>query len=186
VRYFSNRELSQTLGIKLAKWKRWCREFLAPDPLGGMQSGYARQLTIDDAFTVYLGGYLVGELKYGIQTTRQILADLRDWLGACGFYRTPMYRSAGVEDDQGVLAYQIYITTGDPMPHAYTIRGILEERVEPAPAGCFRTVRYWERILGGNAATGAVQATGDSVRLLNISSVQACFLCYFDSAVPAK
>ena len=64
VTFYQNRELSQKLGVKLAKWKRWSREFLPPDPLGGLQSGYARQYNLNDAFSVYLGGYLVSELKF--------------------------------------------------------------------------------------------------------------------------
>ena len=66
IKFFTNRELSDKLGIKLAKWKRWSREFLPPDPLGGMQSGYARQYNPDQAFTVFLGGHLVADLKFSI------------------------------------------------------------------------------------------------------------------------
>ncbi|MBW2491912.1 MAG: hypothetical protein JRE65_12275, partial [Deltaproteobacteria bacterium] len=53
IKFFTNRELSDSLDIKLTKWKRWSREFLPPDPLGGMQSGYARQYHPDQAFTVF-------------------------------------------------------------------------------------------------------------------------------------
>ena len=42
-----------------------------------MQSGLARQYTVDEAFAVYLGGHLVAELKFTIPEARQILADLR-------------------------------------------------------------------------------------------------------------
>ena len=59
VKLYTNRELSEKLGINLAKWKRWSREFLPPDPLGGMQSGFARQYYFSDVFTVRLGGHLV-------------------------------------------------------------------------------------------------------------------------------
>lgn len=86
VTYFQNRELSTRLGIKLCKWKRWSREFLPPDPLGGMQSGYARQYSLDDAFNVYMGGYLVAELKFSIPEARQVLSDLREWMLSHGFF----------------------------------------------------------------------------------------------------
>ena len=85
IRYFTNRALSEKLGYNLAKWKRWSREFLPPDPLGGMQSGYARQYNPDQAFTVYLGGLLVADLKFTIPEAKQIIRDLQGWLAEKGF-----------------------------------------------------------------------------------------------------
>ncbi len=86
IKFFSNRELARNLDINLAKWKRWSREFLPPDPLGGMQSGYARQYSPDEAFTVYLGGHLVADLKFTIPEAKQVHKDLHGWLGGNGFY----------------------------------------------------------------------------------------------------
>ena len=80
IKFYQNRELSECLGIRLSRWKRWSREFLPPDPLGGLQSGYARQYTFSQAFTVYLGGHLVSNLGYSIPETRQILDDLEEWV----------------------------------------------------------------------------------------------------------
>jgi len=85
IKYFTNRELSQKLEIKLAKWKRWSREFLPPDPLGGLQSGYARHYHPDEAFSVYLGGCLVAGLKFSIPEAKRILSDLETWLETQGF-----------------------------------------------------------------------------------------------------
>jgi hypothetical protein len=86
IKFFTNRELSERLGINLAKWKRWSREFLPPDPLGGLQSGYARQYNPNEAFTVHLGGYLVAHGKFSIPEAKQILQDLHSWLSGNGFY----------------------------------------------------------------------------------------------------
>lgn len=86
LRYFTSRDLSTKFNLNLAKWKRWSRAFLPPDPLGGLQSGYARQYSIDQSFTVYLGGVLVSELKFSIPEAGQILDDLKAWLGAVGIY----------------------------------------------------------------------------------------------------
>ncbi|MBW2613344.1 MAG: hypothetical protein JRD49_03240 [Deltaproteobacteria bacterium] len=80
IKFYVNRELSDLLDIRLSKWKRWSREFLPPDPLGGMQSGYARQYTPDQAFTVYMGGHLVSALNFSIAEVKQILEDLTPWL----------------------------------------------------------------------------------------------------------
>ena len=86
IKFHNNRELCQLFGINLAKWKRWSREFLPPDPLGGLQSGYARQYNPDEAFRVYLGGHLVGKLKFSIPEARKILDDLHQWLLDHDFY----------------------------------------------------------------------------------------------------
>ena len=86
IKFYTNRELSLKLGINLAKLKRWSREFLSPDPLGGIQSGYARQYKPDDAFILILGGYLVGELKFTIPEAKQILQDLNPWFTENDFY----------------------------------------------------------------------------------------------------
>jgi hypothetical protein len=86
IKFYSNKELSSIFSINLAKWKRWSREFLPPDPLGGLQSGYARQYNLDEAFTVFLGGHLVGDLKFTIPESKQILDDLHQWLVDHDFY----------------------------------------------------------------------------------------------------
>ena len=83
--YFNSRYLSECLGIGLAKWKRWVREFLPPDPLSGMQSGYARNLNLKDAFQVYLAGYLVNNMRFSIAQVRQIISDMEPSLKEQGF-----------------------------------------------------------------------------------------------------
>ena len=45
-----------------------------------MQSGYARQYAIDQAFTVFLGGYLVAELHFSIPEAKQIVQELDPWI----------------------------------------------------------------------------------------------------------
>ncbi|MFZ7126824.1 MAG: hypothetical protein ACOWWM_11790 [Desulfobacterales bacterium] len=80
LKYYASRELAVRLEIPLAKWKRWAREFLPPDPLGGYRSGYARQYSLREAFRVYLGGHLVGCHRFTIPESRRILKDLDAWL----------------------------------------------------------------------------------------------------------
>jgi len=85
IRYYTNRELAQKLEINLARWKRWSRSFLPPDPLGGMQSGYARQYLFKDLFKVFLGGYLLAHLKLSVTDSRKVLDNLAPWMGNNGF-----------------------------------------------------------------------------------------------------
>jgi len=131
IKFYTNRELSQKLKLNLARFKRWSREFLPPDPLGGMQSGYARQYSIDNAFTVYLGGYLVGELKYTILEAKKILEDLKRWLKENDFYINT--KNAGKNGNHAkdlVQEYIIFILGDNDLKissgkFSYRIRGII-------------------------------------------------------------
>jgi len=130
IKFFTNRELSDRLGIKLAKWKRWSREFLLPDPLGGMQSGYARQYNPDQAFTVFLGGHLVADLKFTIPEANQIIQDLNKWLSEKGFFFD--LRGHSMSDrgmDALIKKYIIFIRrekgVDKRFKFIYTIRGVI-------------------------------------------------------------
>ena len=96
--YFQSKYLAEKLNINLAKWKRWSRTFLPPDPLGGLRSGYARQFSLKEAFCVHLGGYLVSTLKFTVPEAQQILHDLEGWLTEEGYYSLqvpPDYAQSG-------------------------------------------------------------------------------------------
>ena len=130
IKYFTNREVSKRLDINLSKWKRWSREFLPPDPLGGMQSGFARQYSPDGAFTVYLGGHLVADLKFAIPEARQILTDLHAWFAEKGFYFDARNNGTVNQCPEPVIRkYIIFIERekdpGDAIGFMYTIRGII-------------------------------------------------------------
>ena len=130
IKFFTNRELSDRLGIKLAKWKRWSREFLPPDPLGGMQSGYARQFNPDQAFTVFLGGHLVADLKFSIPEANKIIKDLDKWLSEKGFFFDPRGHSVFDKDvDALIKKYIIFIRREKGLDKRfkfiYTARGII-------------------------------------------------------------
>jgi hypothetical protein len=130
IKFFTNRELSKRLNINLAKWKRWSREFLAPDPLGGMQSGYARQYNPDQAFTVFLGGHLVKDLKFAIPEARQLMQDLKPWLSDKGFFFEPKgYVASEKGLDALVQRYILFIRrekgTDNRFKFIYTARGII-------------------------------------------------------------
>ena len=130
IKFFTNRELSDKLGINLAKWKRWSREFLPPDPLGGMQSGYARQFNPDQAFTVFLGGHMVADLKFSIPEANQIIKDLNKWMSEKGFFFDPSGHSAFDKGmDALIKKYIIFIRRKKGLDKRfdfiYTARGII-------------------------------------------------------------
>jgi len=153
IKFFTNREVSSRLDIKLSKWKRWSREFLPPDPLGGMQSGFARQYSPDGAFKVYVGGHLVADLKFTISEAKQIVKDLHGWFAEKGFYfdvRSNATLNQGV--DQLVKRYIIFIEREkDPdntIGFIYTIRGIISN--EPGNYESFEIMKelYLETSIG--------------------------------------
>jgi hypothetical protein len=110
VKFYNNRELSDKFGVNLARWKRWAREFLPPDPLAGQQAGYARQYYVDDVFTVFVGGHLVAELGFSIPEARTILMETREWMKARGFRFDPRGNRRPRKDvDVHVKSYALFL-----------------------------------------------------------------------------
>lgn len=134
IRYFLGRDLAHRLQIPLARWKRWAREFLPPDPLGGLQSGYARHYSIDQAFTVYLSGHLVSRSRYSIPESRQILSDLEHWLDEQGYRTGAAEKTAGENRDAAPAIEHLVIIEryppgcGNRPVFGYDIRGVLAHR----------------------------------------------------------
>ncbi|MFC1798401.1 hypothetical protein ACFLZL_01160 [Thermodesulfobacteriota bacterium] len=180
IKYYSNRELSDKLNINLAKWKRWSREFLPPDPLGGLQSGYARQYHPNDAFTVFLGGQLVSALRYTIPETRIILSDLKQWLLDKRFYLDLEEDAAPIDKiDPFVCEYRVFINKemrkNVPSTHFnYIIRGIISDEPSEHNGFSIRNEKYIETridITDKNAA----RLPPSGVKILYITEIYRCF-----------
>jgi len=140
--YFKSKYLSEKLNYNLAKWKRWSREFLDPDPLGGYQSGYARQFSFKDAFRVFLGGHLVGRLNFTIPQARQILVDLHPWLKENQVYSWP--RTANLPSDNLRRCIFIY-DTNEGNGYAYAVRRVTPQTT-PKSDGFFQEIYALELI----------------------------------------
>lgn len=140
--YFNSRYLSDQLSVNLAKWKRWTREFLSPDPLGGLQSGYARQFNYKEAFRVYLGGQLVSVLRFSIHETRHILNDIDPVLKKLGFYALNPQNDPAQFQDQWLLIYLL--------PN-----GNLESSIQPRPDTMSHSKSLFGRILNVGKIYGA-------------------------------
>jgi hypothetical protein len=121
--YYQSKELSIKLGINLAKWKRWSRDFLPPDPLGGLQSGVARQFNLKDAFKVYFGGYLVGKLKFTIPEAVKISTDLSTWMKKNGLYNLQPQPRKELNGNSPRTYLYIHWCSNDRF--AYTIRTVM-------------------------------------------------------------
>jgi hypothetical protein len=180
IKFFTNREVSKRLNINLSKWKRWSREFLPPDPLGGMQSGFARQYSPDGAFTVYLGGHLVADLKFAIPEAKQIVTDLHSWFVEKGLYfdaRTNATVTQGV--DRLIKKYIIFIERekdpGNAIHFMYTIRGIISN--EPDNYSGFEIMKelYVETSIGLPPKKKST-INMNIVKILNITDVLNSFV----------
>lgn len=90
----TSREIAQYFTINLAKIKRWSREFLPPDQKAGLRSGYERRFSLNEAFTLYLGGVLVSNMDFSINDAKQILQDLDQWILQKGLYPETDYTNA--------------------------------------------------------------------------------------------
>jgi hypothetical protein len=180
IKFYSNRELSQKLNINLARWKRWSREFLPPDPLGGMQSGYARQYSIDNAFTVYLGGHLVGELKYTIPEAKKILEDLKKWLKDIGLYiNTKNSNKTGKDAKDLVKEYIIFILRENDLKNnsgsfSYRIRGIINNIPIEYNEYRVREERYIEEYIR-MGERNKIDNNIESERMLKITKIHRYF-----------
>lgn len=176
IHYFTNREIAEKLDINLARWKRWSRAFLPPDPLGGLQSGYARQYVFKDLFKVYLGGHLISYVKLSVTDAQTVLSDLDPWLKKTGFLELngsveKLRQRVGVE-----RTYRIYLQPLSPAngkkktAFGYLIQKILD--TQPVPANrCQITQTIEEIILGCDFSDGATFLQAPDVGMINLSAL---------------
>ncbi len=142
--YYNSRDISFKLEINIAKWKRWSRDFLPPDPLGGLQSGVARQFNLRDVFKTFFGGYLVGELKFTIPEAIQILSDLSPWLKKNGFYELQP-KINPFQDGKDRSTY-IYIHSAENRQFTYCARTILGG-IQSNPEGNYQQI-FTQTLIG--------------------------------------
>ena len=182
----NNRDLAKRLGINLARWKRWSREFLPPDPLAGKQSGYARQYYLDDAFRTYLGGHLVAHLNLPVCDARRILADLAPWMkreGLC--YDIRGQRRSALEPAPPVLTREVRIQSFNGGFRYHERRLVARRCIAEGPP-----VLWEERWAEGSIQTGmesAPAAPNDSIcRTLRISALLDDFEEQLGFSVPPE
>ncbi len=181
IKFYTNKALSKKFNINLARWKRWTREFLPPDPLGGLQSGYARQYNPDEVFTVVLGGHLVGDLKFSIPETKQILADLHQWLVDHDFYFYFSKTSESAKNATPDVNYYQLAISSQAMRHdndrglSYWARGTLS--VDATNLHGIRVLRehFIESSIGPKESE-SLRMNAENYRVLNISQFRKRFL----------
>lgn len=182
IKYYTSRELSQKLGINLAKWKRWSREFLPPDPLGGMQSGYARQYSTDEAFKVHLGGHLVANLHLTVPGARKILTDLNSWLIDNEFFGlTANSRDLKTGLQAIIRQFIIFIRPENNLGFSYVVRGLIS--TEPVEYKGHRIMeeRFVETPFPSQKPIAALFEE-ENIKVLNITTLFNNFIRKLDLA----
>lgn len=186
IKFYTNRELAEKLNINLAKWKRWSREFLPPDPLGGLQSGFARQYNFRSAFTVFLGGHFISALRYTVPESRQILEDLDAWLADNGFFSDKPMFSEDANVNSRVKTCQIFICPAVTLSPGgwrfrYFIRDIISNSHPESQDNSLREVRYRETTIPDNQKDSEMNAW-DHAKVINISVIYSQFLSGLSSS----
>ncbi len=181
IKFYTNRELSNRLRINLAKWKRWSREFLPPDPLGGMQSGYARQYHPDEAFKIHLGGHLVADLKFTIPEAKEILNDLDAWLRRNGFcFDLAEQTIPGKDIGRLINKYIIFINQRKHFHEKtfnffYTIRGVISNQAVHYKGFDIMEERYAETFIGALPEASSAQNM-KTIKMLRITRLLSDFV----------
>ena len=175
--YYTNKEISKKLNINLARWKRWSRSFLPPDPLGGMQSGFARQYVFKDIFKVFLGGHLLSHLKLGVPESQHVLADLSPWLKKNGFLSlNGDYGTGNVESGQ-LGGYRIYFRpvsaakSKNRSGFSYLIRKTINTESNTLLKGMQTKELYIETYINHTPSNGSIFLVDPYVRLINLSAL---------------
>ena len=177
IHFYTNRELSEKLDINLARWKRWSRSFLPPDPLGGLQSGYTRQYLFKDLFKVFLGGHLLGHLKLSLPESRRVLADLSPWLIKDGFFELTGFQERETSAIGHREGYRIYFCSTvkrgkkNRFQFAYLIRQTRHIQRGQSPDGELVTETYAETRLHCDRPKGEDLLQSPSVQLINLSGL---------------
>ena len=190
IKFYTNRELAQKFGLNLAKWKRWSREFLPPDPLGGLQSGFARQYTLKDAFRVYLAGFLVSELKYSIPAAKEIIDELTNWLESEEFLtnhdlflRRTNNAAVPIERYNVIISQRKSATDASRVEFNYQIRGIISNTPELYEGMSIHVERYVETLIHTSDDSAAPAGAGCS-QILHLTDIIEHFMNCLNTPSP--
>ncbi len=179
IHYYTNREISGKLEINLARWKRWSRSFLPPDPLGGMQSGYARQYIFKDVIKVYLGGHLLSHWKMGVPESLQVINDLSPWFKRTGYFEINGSAPKSASAEFQSRAHRIYFSParGPGMRNGpafrYFICRTIQRQSEASQYGRCVVETYEESLINWESPDGSILLQDPEVRMINPSAMVA-------------
>jgi hypothetical protein len=76
----TNQTLADITGVPYGKIRRHVKETLPADMRATLQSGYAREYSLQDGYFIYLVVHLVADLKVTAPEAKFILNSIKDWL----------------------------------------------------------------------------------------------------------
>ena len=177
IHYFTNREIAEKLDVNLARWKRWSRAFLPPDPLGGLQSGYARQYVFKDLFKVYLGGHFLSHLKLSVAEAAVVLTDLSPWLRKAGFLELngsveKLREKAAFEQPCRIYLQALHLKTEKKtLAFGYLVRKTISSRPDPGEGGHRISQAVEETILNCDIPDGRTFLQAPEIYMVNLSAL---------------
>jgi hypothetical protein len=119
--------LSEMLAIPHTKIRRWAKEFLPPDPKATLRSGFAREVSLNEGFKIYLGGHLVSHLTFSVIDARKIISDIRPWMLSKGLYpELPDYTPTEV--DRKIEGYELAVTKVGEGEFLFCVKGRVRSR----------------------------------------------------------
>ena len=168
----SNRQIAPILGETQTKARRWVKEFLPPDPDKGLRSGRTRRHSLNEVFSVYLGGHLVRKMDFSVLEAKTILKDLAVWMEHEGLYpeKTSKYARKDLGGENLAIArYDIHImVTIIPLAFCYECRGLIRE--QRSKNGFVRSECVVDSFFGAGQPV-QMSSVIEHVRILPISSL---------------
>lgn len=79
-REFHNVVRQMSKHYSITQCRRWVRDALPEDPKAKARSGYIRRFSFEDAFAVFLFGWLIDERHFDKTRSRKIVDDIRPWI----------------------------------------------------------------------------------------------------------
>jgi hypothetical protein len=168
----TNQALADITGIPYGKIRRHVKETLPPDLRATIQSGYAREYSLRDAYYIYLVVHMVAGLKVTAPEAKIIIDSVRDWLTEKNLFPGEDEIHWERTLDEG---YEILIQRegSDSGFCCVAVKRLKKELIE-APA-TYREEYTQERISGN--CDGADEL---NLRFLKVSELKRNFLTGFD------
>lgn len=168
----TNQALANITGIPYGKIRRHVKETLPYDKWATLQSGHAREYSLEDAYYIYLLVHLVGDLKVTAPEAKIILESVRNWLTEKALFpgEDDLKWLGSREDD-----YEIQIMreiTGFGFCCA-AIKRLKKELI--AEPGTYREEYSMEKIAGNCEDVDEL-----NLRFLKVSDLKRKFLSGFD------
>jgi hypothetical protein len=117
--------------------------FLDSDPVGGQHSGQPRLYTFDQAAKIYIGGFLVRNLKYNLKDSFLILSEIESWLERRGWplskfvcFEEDLFnkREITVEPNLSITWQELILNIFQGQNgFAYEVKEIIEKKSKPDP-----------------------------------------------------